>query len=521
MQKKIYPDSMPPTEGFLLNMQILADSFEDRYDMLEFSPAGNRPTLKSVRHYRNGTTPTIGHVYILWAFQINERFSTLQDVSLIIIGDPDLSKLSDSTSYIVLSENADISDVFDYTTDIFLRYSAWDLALQKALNSDNPLNDMLQASLGIFRNPMFIHDTDFYILACPNVVEGMTVWTRDSRNGRDMVPLEVINDLKIDHEYVHTLQTQKADMFSANQRGYRILYNNLWNGNRYEGRVLVNELQSIIKPGDYLALEYLSSIVLACISKRNIFWTSLGRNAEEICKQILSQSVTDEREISRLLRFLGWGYHDKYVIIKLGTEHANTDYRFTTSTFGYIESQVAASHAFFYDQSIVVIVNQTVGKSTTPQIVSNMAWLLREGLFKMGVSNDIYDFSQIHQGYRQASIALHYGSAGNSMIWCYDFKDYVLEYMFDKICSEIPFEYLCAHPIQQLAHYDEKHNTKLNETLETYLRLERNVVQTAKTLYIHRSTLFYRLDRIQQLTNLDLDDPRVRLYLEISYQMNK
>ena len=163
---------------------------------------------------------------------------------------------------------------------------------------------------------------------------------------RDMVPLEVINDLKIDHEYIHTLQTQSADMFSANQRGYRILYNNLWNGNRYEGRVLVNELQSIIKPGDYLALEYLSSIVLACISERNVFWTSLGRNAEEICKQILSQSVTDEREISHLLRFLGWGYHDKYIIIKLGTEHSNTDYRFTTSTFGYIESQVAASHAF-------------------------------------------------------------------------------------------------------------------------------------------------------------------------------
>ena len=100
-------------------MQILADSLEDRFDMLEFSPAGNRPTLKSIRHYRNGTAPTIGYAYILWAFQINERFASLQDVSLIIIGEPERTMLSASTSYIILAENADISEVFDFTTDIF------------------------------------------------------------------------------------------------------------------------------------------------------------------------------------------------------------------------------------------------------------------------------------------------------------------------------------------------------------------------------------------------------------------
>ena len=69
--------------------------------------------------------------------------------------------------------------------------------------------------------------------------------------------------------------------------------------------------------------------------------------------------------------------------------------------------------------------------------------------------------------------------------------------------------------------YDEKHNTKLGETLETYLTLERNVVQTARALFIHRSTLFYRLDRIHQITGLDLDNPRIRLYLLMSYQMLK
>ena len=54
-----------------------------------------------------------------------------------------------------------------------------------------------------------------------------------------------------------------------------------------------------------------------------------------------------------------------------------------------------------------------------------------------------------------------------------------------------------------------------------YLQLERNVVQTAKTLFIHRSTLFYRLDRIRKLVELDLDKESERLYLQLSFLLNR
>ena len=502
-------------------MQILADSFEDTFNLVKFSPAGNRPTLKSIRHYRNGTTPSIRSVYILWSFQINENFKNFQNVSLIIIGDVEPGALSESTSYILLSEDTDLDSVYDHTTDIFLKYSSWNLALQRAYYSDNPLNDMLQVSLDIFRNPIFVHDSDFYILACPNNVAGMPNWMTDSRNGRLMLPLDIINDFKIDAEYLHTLQMHEADIFSANQRGYSILYMNLWNGNHYEGRICVDEMQSLIKPGDFLVIEYLAKVILTLFSKRNIFWASLGQDAEEICRQALNQNITDERELSRLLRFLGWGLHDKYLVIKLGTEHAEMGSHFTTGTFGYIESIIAECHALFYEKSIVVIVNQTAGNNTTPQIISDLAYLMREGLFKMGVSNEIHDFSQLHIGYHQASIALEYGSINESMIWCSQFKDYAMNYMLDKACEEMGSDYLCAGEIKKLIQYDEKHNTKLSETLETYLTLERNVVQTAKALFIHRSTLFYRLDRISQITELNLDDARTRLYLQISYQLLK
>jgi len=521
MKKRLYTDTFNYKEGFLLNLLILADAFEERFNILHFLPRDPKPSLKGIRHYRTSPSPQLGYIYLVEAKDVGPHFTTYHEIQFIIIGETDMNHFSNSSSLIILADSADAISVFDYTLHIFDKYFSWDLALQKALNSDTPLDDMLESSLDIFQNPLFIHDRDFYILACPKHIEGMTIWESDPRTGRNMIPLSVINDFKIDTEYLHTLRMRHVDMFSANQRGYRILYNNLWNRSHYEGRICINELQSIIKPGDYLALEYLSKMVLVCITKRNAFWTSMGHNIEQTCKQILARTVTDKHETQRLLRFLDWDINDTYLVLKLESEHTEMAHRFTISALGYIETQVSASYAFCYDEGIMSIVNLTASNDSPSQVVSNLSFLVREGLFKVGVSNDFQDFSHLPEAYTQASIALEYGRNSESMIWCYYFQDYVLDYMFDSACGKLPRDFICSSQIKALQSYDEVHNTKLNETLETYLRLERNVVQTAKALFIHRSTLFYRLDRIQQIINVDLDDPKIRLYLEISYYMNK
>lgn len=107
------------------------------------------------------------------------------------------------------------------------------------------------------------------------------------------------------------------------------------------------------------------------------------------------------------------------------------------------------------------------------------------------------------------------------MIWCYRFDDYILDYMLEQSTTQISPELLCHQSLSILKKYDEENNTELLHTLNVYLSLERNALQTANTLFIHRSTLFYRLERIQKLTRLNLDDAKVRLVLLLSFAMLK
>ena len=59
--------------------------------------------------------------------------------------------------------------------------------------------------------------------------------------------------------------------------------------------------------------------------------------------------------------------------------------------------------------------------------------------------------------------------------------------------------------------YDKKYNTNLIQTLEVYLNKNCNLNQTAETLFIHRNTIKYRLQRIEEITNTSLNDAFTRL----------
>ncbi len=87
------------------------------------------------------------------------------------------------------------------------------------------------------------------------------------------------------------------------------------------------------------------------------------------------------------------------------------------------------------------------------------------------------------------------------------------------------FRVLASHPdemrrffedtVGPVVRYDERYHTDLLATLEAYLAHECNMNATARAIYAHRHTVAYRLERIQQLTDLDptASEDRERLSL--------
>ena len=132
---------------------------------------------------------------------------------------------------------------------------------------------------------------------------------------------------------------------------------------------------------------------------------------------------------------------------------------------------------------------------------------------RIGLSRPFTDWARIAEYGSQARTALETG------------KERVNELSapsVNALCAKILSERLSAlaltHPaLGILADYDARHGGDLLNTLQAYLMHERNLIQTARALYIHRNSLVYRVRRITELTGLNLDDPDQRLYLLYSF----
>jgi hypothetical protein len=72
-----------------------------------------------------------------------------------------------------------------------------------------------------------------------------------------------------------------------------------------------------------------------------------------------------------------------------------------------------------------------------------------------------------------------------------------------------------AETVEPLVAYDEQYETELVRTLGTFLDADGNVAGTEQRLFTHRHTIYYRLERVRELSGLDVSssDGREKLSL--------
>lgn len=75
--------------------------------------------------------------------------------------------------------------------------------------------------------------------------------------------------------------------------------------------------------------------------------------------------------------------------------------------------------------------------------------------------------------------------------------------------------------LRKLEDYDMRNHADLIKTLEAFFNCHGNLSQTAEQLIVHRNTLLYRMNRINQIAEIDLDRPETRLALHLALTIRR
>jgi sugar diacid utilization regulator len=145
--------------------------------------------------------------------------------------------------------------------------------------------------------------------------------------------------------------------------------------------------------------------------------------------------------------------------------------------------------------------------------------LLPDLTVSVGIGGFKQDPAQLPEAYSEAGVALEIGHRIHGPSSVSTFGTTGTYKLLFRVLQENPeeLEAFYGETLEPVVHYDSRYGTELVQTLITYLGNDASTVRTAGDLFAHRHTIRYRLDRVGELTGLDVDksEDRERLTLGI------
>ena len=158
-------------------------------------------------------------------------------------------------------------------------------------------------------------------------------------------------------------------------------------------------------------------------------------------------------------------------------------------------------------QTVLTALTQAVRESGS-QAVFHIGAALAEHAYSLG---PVYEKAQIAR-----RIAYSYDQQEAYVFRPTGIREFILG-----VSNHEEFLAYSALVLEKLVDYDRKNNTELVDTLRTYLDAGGNLQRTAERLFIHRNTLNYRLKRIREITETDINEPFTRMALEFAFVIHQ
>lgn len=235
-------------------------------------------------------------------------------------------------------------------------------------------------------------------------------------------------------------------------------------------------------------------------------------------RSLISGEVMEPMELNKWLDLLNLDLKPRYVILALGPAQMDRQ------NYGYyIQEQLETSGlpVLQYSSSkyLYVLLYGSVSQDFLYRQLGLISQTLERFRFHCGVSRSFEDLMQIKRYVQQADIALETGKKWRPAETLHYYRDLTIRAMSDSLIDSFGRENIRHPALDLLEAHDRESNGLYLETLRTYILSSFSSKETCEKLHIHRNTLNYRLNRIEELTGEDLSDQKTRLHLALNFLM--
>lgn len=406
----------------------------------------------------------------------------------------------------VFLPGADVGAVVNSILHTFERFNEWESKLMKS-SAERDWETVLELGGELLENPLMLSDAAGTVLAmsgrfCEDEINPYWVTARESGH----VPLEVLSAPMYDeNDQLHSWNDTPT-LFHT-QEGDRLIGSYISVGGKRTAGLGLWEYARPIRYGDVLLFSVLCNAIATAFQEKE------NENADRAVTDIFRDILDGKRIEKGLLSRIEIGCKKPWRLVMIANPF-RADSIYKHSLLNRLARYPKTNLPFLYENYVLVLISDNAAKLLADSMSSENGKLY----YQIILSLPFERLEDLPVRYRQCVYAMEQ-TEEQPGVYCGE--KFALSYLRSRFV-QLNREQTLSHPaLNVLRRYDMEKKTEYYRTLFVYLLYERSILLGAAELHIHKNSFLYRIQKIREMINADLDDPHERSYLLLSFYMEE
>ena len=385
-----------------------------------------------------------------------------------------------------------------------------------ALQSKHSLQHYLRLVYELIQMPLTLCDTSFGVLAAaPFAVVGDTE-NVEMVNGKQYVKFDVTQEMDQKRHITHILESHHPYVCRDSKFPYEIVFQPVRINRAVVAYLFCPGRAEGFDPLELEMIEYLGQVLSIEMQKNEAFEVESGLKYEYFLQELVDGHFSSDDFAERRLQQLNRTPQPYYYMLHF--------------SFDDPESKHAASN-YYYEQLLNILPDGLVGV-----IRGRLCMLLPRSepkVLKEREKQALVNFLEFNR--MRCGISYYYTSlvvscfameqaescSGNTVEGerIYYYEQEYLNHLFSQSKGQGRLMSQIFPDIRLIMKHDRTYHTDLLQTLRAYISCSRSASAASDMLHIHKSTFFYRMNKIAELLGVDIYDGRRLFAYEFTFYL--
>jgi hypothetical protein len=425
---------------------------------------------------------------------------------IAICGNVPKGLLEKAETIVQLQKSVPVETIVQTGNALLASCDAWYNSLLMSVINHKPIDTFLNIAAQKMANPIIVFNNNISIIGTAGSIKGPTegtFWEKVNVPGFVLDSFYTPEEIRTISQNIAQKSEEIVKINPKNDPAHSTLGMNIWIDGKLYGGIGTVDMNEPFTEGQKETLLIISKVLKMYFKNHSVYMQIAEDKVNWVDSLLDGVDISTDIITNYLSRFQ-WKLDDYFCIV---TFTASTDIKIPIiSILGIKQINDFFSDALvsIYDEHIVMIIRcadklQPHGKKKERL----EQFLKKDIMLRCGVSMVFNNFMQLRYYYTQSKFAASQFKQSLSPTICL-YEDCQAEHVLHALSLGADLRCFCHPGILSLWESGNESQRDLVHCLYHYFLNGRNISATADAIHIHRNTLIYRLDKAEEVLNIDI-----------------